>query len=55
MPDEKRKKIEIRMTIKDKLAERFNDIMEYHQVKNHTDMIRFLITKEAERIKPLSQ
>jgi hypothetical protein len=48
---ELKEKIEIRMTIEGKLAERLNRVKEYYQVENYTDLIRFLITKAYEERK----
>jgi hypothetical protein len=55
MQGEEKRKIEIRMTIDGKLAERLNEVKRYYQVENYTDLIRFLITQSYERLKPLSR
>jgi hypothetical protein len=54
MGDEK-KKIEIRMTFEGELAKRLNAVKEYYQVENYTDLIRFLITRNYEELKPLAK
>ena len=51
MGDPMKKKIEIRMSIDGKLAERLNEVKRYYQVENYTDLIRFLITQAYERLK----
>jgi hypothetical protein len=54
MGDEQ-KKIEIRMTFEGELAKRLNAVKEYYQVENYTDLIRFLITRNYEELKPLAK
>ncbi|MEM2942117.1 MAG: hypothetical protein QXT81_01705 [Candidatus Bathyarchaeia archaeon] len=50
-----KRKIEIRMSIEGKLAERLNALKDYYQVENYTDLIRFLITRAYEGTRPMTQ
>jgi hypothetical protein len=43
-------KIELRMTIDGRLAQRLNVIKNYYQIKSYTEVIRFIITTKFEEI-----
>ena len=49
------KKIEIRMTIAGKLAERLNEIKKDRGLENYTELIRTLINEAYERLKPMGR
>jgi len=51
----KKNKIEIRMTITGKLAERLNEVKGYYQIESYTDLIRFIITESYEKLKPMGK
>jgi len=42
---------ELRVVLEKEVFEKINKIREYHGIKNKTEIIRFLITKEYRRIK----
>jgi len=47
--------VEIRLILDGNLAERFKLVKEYHGFENNTELVRHLITKEYERVKPLGK
>lgn len=48
--DLKEKKIEIRMSISGKLAERLTEVKKHYAYENYTELIRFLINQAYERL-----
>lgn len=46
----KEKKIEIRMSISGKLAERLTEVKKHYSYENYTELIRFLINQAYERL-----